>query len=128
MPYITRVKDRFLDSSSELFVNPTWKELMYLSKKGKEALRFVSYYNEKEIYISEDNVLHSSIIEEIEYILKYYPDENNVLTGIINKVNNMFVAEKYSDMLLEYENPEIITGKDWSWLEKYKIDVNELIE
>lgn len=119
-------------TTSEVFVNPSWKELMEISDRGGDEIRFSAYHNKKKVYVWNANeTLHQYVEDETGE--PEMEENENLIAGIAEKKGNTFVV-LISDQLKflldddqQYFVREILS-KDWSWLRKYKIDISKLIK
>lgn len=119
-------------NSTEVFVNPSWKELMEISDKGKDDIRFGALNSKKKIYVwNAFSALHDEISSGIGY--KDWKRNDDLIEGIAIKKGSSFVAMN-SDQLDELSSGNYsadideILSKDWSWTKKYKIDLENLVD
>ena len=118
-------------NSAEVFVNPSWKELMEVSNRGTEEIRFSAHHNKKKIYAwNADLLLHDDVekrTSEPEML-----ENEDLLAGIAEKEGQIFkvtISDQLEFLLDDdqYDFVEKILSKDWSWIKKYKIDPTKLI-
>jgi len=111
----------------EVFINPSWKELMEISNKGKDNIRFSAYCDKKEVYVwNAILLLHQEVEDKTGY--EHYDDNENLIAGIAKKKGNIFEMHR-SDQLEDIGNNMLksIINKNWNWIKKNKIDINNFV-
>lgn len=117
--------------TTEIFINPSWKELMEITNRGEEDIRFSALHSKKKVYVWRAyDEIHDVVAREIPY--KKWNINYDLLEGIAYKQGSLFVAHT-SDQLMELvrQNEEAfddIINKDWTWLKRYKIDAKDLLD
>jgi hypothetical protein len=128
---------KYGDYYYEVFVNPTFKEMIEVSKDDSaNALRFIAFTNKK-LYVHTANLIHNDV-----FITGKYKNDNPYLPGVaIRKGNNFVYHDSDSFNGFEYKGKwrsiiksrrldkfeKAMLTKDWSWTEKYIKGLNNHI-
>ena len=131
--YLTRVKD-IRGGSHEVWINPSFKELMEIVKNEFKVVRFIGYKNNLYAWYGYKLLMHNTfwknymkrdLMEDMEKLL--------IFPGIAIKKGAKFVLEEtmLTEELLDMVNYKInedefnIVEKKFEWINKY-IDISNL--
>lgn len=111
-------------TTAEIFINPSQKEMREAA--SNKRLRFIAYAPKKELYVwCYDGSLHSDVWDTyIKNDCEDYLGDIKAIWGIIKFIGGNWIMTRSDvlDMLGSHKN---YNPKNYSWLDKYHIDVNK---
>lgn len=145
--YITSIKGKYSDGTFEIYKNPTPKEISEL-KKVDNAYRYSGFrvlvdFNKKDVYISNNNIIHEEMFKALYSQLKTTYDSfvtygsSTILTfECVKDDMKSFVDSDTLRYWNQKMNPSVLKNltelyhKDFSWLSKWfnVKEVKELVD
>ncbi|HUS50735.1 MAG TPA: hypothetical protein VMZ91_11265 [Candidatus Paceibacterota bacterium] len=117
----------------EIFVNPSRKEMLEVVNKDVDmAFRFIADSRTKKLYVFNYNLMHVDVCEKLGMLTIYKSQTKPDIVAGEGKLNptgtNAHMTNSFNLDMLTPKGVNYLHSKDWSWANKWIINISSYVE